>query len=174
MKLEDIVTARLEMRLLGIAELEHLLAGRAEHALPGVIGCEAFLSEHRFLEMRLGDLRADPAYAPWSLRALIERRTGQVVGHAGFHGRPEAGTVELGYTVFESFRGQGFAQEAVRASMRWAVGAHRVSRFVLSISPTNAASIALATKLGFARVGQRIDDVDGVEDVYVRLGAPVD
>jgi RimJ/RimL family protein N-acetyltransferase len=36
----------------------------------------------------------------------------------------------------------------------------------VSISPDNAASLALAGKLGFVRTGEQMDDIDGLEYVF--------
>jgi hypothetical protein len=43
-----------------------------------------------------------------------------------------------------------------------------VTRFVVSIGPTNVASIALAQQLGFRRIGSHIDEVDGPEQIFER------
>jgi RimJ/RimL family protein N-acetyltransferase len=46
-----------------------------------------------------------------------------------------------------------------------------VRHFVLAISPTNAPSLAIARKLGFARTGERIDKERGLEQVLeLKLG----
>ena len=46
------------------------------------------------------------------------------------------------------------------------------TRYRLSIRPDNAASQALAAKLGFTKVGTRDDPVEGVEDVLERTELP--
>jgi hypothetical protein len=47
-----------------------------------------------------------------------------------------------------------------------------VADFVMTIRPDNVASQSLARGLGFVRRGFHIDEVDGVEDVLERHGAP--
>ena len=79
--------------------------------------------------------------------------------------RVSLGAVEFGFTVFPAFRRRGYAREPSLALMRWARQIHGVTKFVLSIRPDNTASQALATQLGFVRVGSHIDEVDGLEDV---------
>jgi RimJ/RimL family protein N-acetyltransferase len=37
---------------------------------------------------------------------------------------------------------------------------------VLSVSPENAASLAVVRKLGFERTGERMDEEDGLEHVF--------
>jgi len=78
------------------------------------------------------------------------------------------GGVELGYTIFAPYRRQGYATEAANALMTWAQAEHKITRFVVSISPQNLPSLALAARLGFHKVGTQIDDEDGPEDVFVR------
>lgn len=126
------------------------------------------------LKLRRDGVLADPAYAPWSLRAISRAEDDLVIGHIGFHARPDAaylrervpGGVELGYTIFAPYRGNGYGQEACASMMQWARGFAGVQRFVLSISPANAASLAIAGKLGFRQIGEQMDEVDGLELVF--------
>lgn len=176
--IESIKSERLDLVPLSREFLEATLAGdRARlQTLLGVEIPDAWPSRIGLVRMRLEDLRADPASAPWLLRALLLRSERRMVGHVGFHGPPGGahlepiapGGAELGYTVFEPDRGRGYATEAAVALMDWALRAHGVTRFVLSISPGNVPSLRLARRLGFARVGSHIDEEDGPEDVFTR------
>lgn len=128
------------------------------------------------LELRLSQLEIDPALQPWLLRAMSLRESGEMIGHIGFHDAPGAphleqwcpGGLEMGFTVFDSHRRRGFALEAAHGLMHWAREVHGVSGFVVTISPQNTASQALAARLGFVRVGSHVDEIDGVEDILVR------
>jgi RimJ/RimL family protein N-acetyltransferase len=51
--------------------------------------------------------------------------------------------------------------------MRWAQQTHGVGRFVVTIAPDNQPSTLLAAKLGFRRIGEHVDPVDGIEYVYL-------
>jgi [ribosomal protein S5]-alanine N-acetyltransferase len=125
------------------------------------------------MSLRLQQLEADATFQPWSLRAMILRKRGEMIGHIGFHTQPGAeylrlhapGGVEFGFEVFPPFRRQGYAREASLTLMRWAHELHDVTRFVLSIRPDNTASQSLAACLGFSRIGSHIDEVDGLEDI---------
>jgi RimJ/RimL family protein N-acetyltransferase len=130
--------------------------------------------EHaNLLALRLKQLEDDPGLQPWLLRAMGLRRSGTMVGHIGFHTGPGAdylrpfspGAVEFGFTVYASFRRQGYAREASMALMRWALETHGVRSFVMSIRPDNVPSQTLAAGLGFVRVGSHLDEVDGLEDI---------
>lgn len=118
------------------------------------------------LRMRLDDMAVDPMARPWLARVMT-LDDGRVIGHIGFHGRPDdRGRAEVGYTVFEAFRRRGYALEAVRALLAWAESEHGVHRFVASVSPDNGASLALVGKLGFERTGEQWDERDGLEWVF--------
>lgn len=107
---------------------------------------------------------------------MVSRVESTMIGQIGFHTRPgpeylatlSPGGVELGYTVFEAWRRQGYAREAAEGLMDWAHRSHGVTRFVVSISPTNRASLALASRLAFARIGSHVDEEDGPEDIFER------
>jgi len=128
------------------------------------------------MEMRLAKLRQDPALEPWLLRAIGLRETKSMIGFLGFHTLPGAeylnpyapGSVEFGYTVFPDHRKRGYASEAAGALMQWATREHKVTRFVVSISPANEPSLRLAQKFGFHKVGTVTDPEDGVEDIFLR------
>jgi RimJ/RimL family protein N-acetyltransferase len=125
-----------------------------------------------FLKMRFGQLRREPEAQQWLGRALVLRESGDMVGYAGFHGPPgfnaleKSDAVELGYTVLEPFRRRGYAREAAEALMDWARVAHGIRRFVASVAPDNEPSLALVRTLGFVHVGERMDEVDGLELVF--------
>ncbi len=76
--------------------------------------------------------------------------------------------VEIGYAVGEDFRRQGYAKEAALALMRWAFDRHQQHCFILSISPENGASLAMARSMGFQEIGSHLDDEDGLELYFAR------
>jgi [ribosomal protein S5]-alanine N-acetyltransferase len=170
----DVVSARLVLRSMTPAFLS--ASGRADGLL-GLTVADAWRDEQALARRRLIDLRDDPRYAPWSLRAIGLRATDQMVGHIGFHTRPgpaylaaiAPSGVELGYTVYPPFRRRGYAREAIVALIAWA-RAQGVPRFVVSVAPGNAASQALAASLGFVRVAGHMDEIDGYEDILLLEG----
>lgn len=116
------------------------------------------------LEYRRRQLRADPVWLPWSIRAVVRRGIPPVmVGYANFHGPPGIndlgleGAAEVGYTIFPEHRGQGYATEVARAMLDWARRAHGVTEFVSGVAPHNAPSLRVNEKLGFVPTGDVID-----------------
>jgi RimJ/RimL family protein N-acetyltransferase len=182
---DDLVirTERLELRSMTPEFHAAVVDGdrrRAERVLgatipPGWIADSVTLRLARYW---LGLLRADPARGPWLARAMVRRDGERFVGHIGFHDRPGAAyleeycpganAVEIGYTVLERYRGLGYATEAAGALMDWARNRHGITRFVASVSPTNAASLGVIGKFGFTKIGSQVDDEDGPEDVFER------
>ena len=168
----------MELVSLGPLFVEALLGGR-----PGIAEGMGDLSlprgwpdEHdsRFLELRLKQMNEDPQSQQWLVRAMVSRQEvlRPMIGHIGFHGPPQDGILEMGYTVFENHRRQGYAEEAIHGMMRWAHAEHGIGRFRVSVSPENAPSLALAAKLGFGRTGEQMDPEDGLEYVFERDYAP--
>jgi RimJ/RimL family protein N-acetyltransferase len=168
----SIRTARLELVSMTVPFLEALgrgdgAAAAAEIDAAGPRGQPEQLE--LFVQYRLATLRVNPSARPWLGRALVLTDAGgarRIIGTAGFHAPPDdEGRVEIGYRVDPGYRGQGYALEAVHGMFDWAA-AQGVHRFVASIAPDNKASLALAVKLGFERVGEQVDDIDGVEYVF--------
>lgn len=175
----DIATPRLVLRLLSQKGVAACLSGDARTAsdeLAATVPAD-LLGERSGLRYSLAELRRDPAYQPWSTRAVVLRATMSVIGHVRFHERPDPATphplgghaAELGYTVFAPHRRAGYAAEAVTALMEWARSEHAVTRFVASVSPTNVASLRLVDRLGFTQVGEQVDEIDGSEWVFLRV-----
>lgn len=165
-------TARLELLWLSPETMRALLAGTVGE-LGGAAVPSDWVEEMRpRLRMRLAQVERQPERAVFLLRAMIDRRGRELVGHIGFHGPPGANALgaadalELGYTVRAPFRRQGYATEAVLALIAWAERSHGIRRFLASIAPANVASLGLAYRLGFAEVGRVIDDEDGEEIVF--------
>lgn len=174
--LEGVIsTARLALVPMTPAFLRATLEGEqaaAEAAIGAAVPAE-WLDEGVIARIFLDKHAAFRGDDAWLARAVVLRETGAMIGHCGFHGPPGMahlepylpGGVELGYTVYPALRGRGYATEAVRGLMAWAA-AQGVPGFVLSIASDNAPSLAIARRLGFARVGSHVDDEDGPEEIF--------
>jgi RimJ/RimL family protein N-acetyltransferase len=178
---DDIATPRLVLRLMERAVVDACLAsdlGRAGELL-GVRIPDALLAHPSSLRYARARLNEDPLYRPWSARAMILPQAETMVGLVRFHSRPDPadlhpyarGAVEFGYQVFPGYQRQGYASEAVGAVMQWAQTAFGIDRFIVSVSPGNQASRAVIARFGFAKVGEHMDEIDGIEDIYLREAA---
>ena len=168
-----IATARLELVSMPLEFMEALLAGDTTAASLSIgAAVPVNLRDHLedFLRYRLAQVRADPSVRRWLGRAMVladDDGTRRVIGTIGFHGPPdERGRLEIGYSVQERFRRQGFAREAVRAMLDWAATEHGIRRFIASISPTNEPSLSLTRGFGFVQTGEQMDEIDGLELVF--------
>ena len=175
----DIETKRLILRLVPLAGLA-ATAAKDRKAARDIIGTslsEAWFDEAWVSELRLKQLQDDSAYAPWSIRAIALKQSGEIAGNMNCHHRPmpfiydgeTSLAVEIGYTIFAPWRRKGIAYEAITGFTAWAA-TQGVKRIVLSIAPQNAPSQALARKLGAIKIGHQIDEKDGPEDIFL---APV-
>jgi ribosomal-protein-alanine N-acetyltransferase len=92
------------------------------------------------------------AFGPWVVIAREER---SVVGSAGFIAPPqEDRTVELGFGIHHDFRGRGYAPEAARALVEWALEQPGVARVIARCDPDNAASVRVLEKIAMRRCGE--------------------
>ncbi len=172
MNVPAIRTARLELVSLSPAFIEALLAGQCAGAdtEAGLILADGWPDEHdsRFLRRRLEQMRQDPESQQWLARAIVLRGPERLmIGHVGFHGLAETvGRAEMGYTVMPKFRRQGYAVEAAEGMMEWARREHGIKRFFVAIGPDNRPSLAMAAKMGFTKIGEQMDEEDGLEFVF--------
>ena len=137
-------TGRLILRLPRIDDFERyaeMLADGSSHHIGGpLLRHEAW---RRFLQMP----------GAWMLQgfamfSVVEKASGRWMGHAG-PWQPDGwpGT-EVGYAFHMDARGKGYATEACVAAMDWAFEALGWDEVIHSIAPTNAASQAVARRLG--------------------------
>lgn len=109
----------------------------------------------------------DPASAAWVTGVIWDEQEQVAVGRAGYHGPPdESGMVEIGYAVDPAYRRRGYARAALEALLQRAAREPRVTTVRVTISPDNAASLALASQYGFAEAGEQWDAEDGLEIIY--------
>jgi RimJ/RimL family protein N-acetyltransferase len=149
----SIASARLELVPLAPACLDAALAGDTAgmSRLLDARVPESWPELDEVQTLVLERLRADPALAPFALRAIVLRGERRMIGTIGCHAAPAPDGLELAYRVFAPDRRRGYAREACRALIDWARREHGVLRFRLRIADGNEASLALARSLGAAR-----------------------
>ena len=89
---------------------------------------------------------------------MVERATNSVIGDVGFLGPPDDGTVEIGFSVIPDRRRRGYASEAARRLVAWALAQPEVREVVARSDADNVASARTLAAAGFTRVVER----DGV------------
>lgn len=161
-------TARLDLVPLPAAVVAALVEGdpdRAAALAPFPMDARTFEGDGYVLGLRHAQLTAAPEQEPWLLHAMVLRGQGRTVGRIGFHAPPDPdGVVEVGYTVAEPDRGHGYAGEALGGLLAWA-RERGARRCLASVRPDNAPSQAVVRHFAFVKIGEEVDEVDGLEEV---------
>lgn len=144
-------TARLTLTGHRADDLDALAAMWADPAVYAMIGGAARSREEVWIRL----LRSIGTwtlfgYGSWVVR---DRTTGTIVGEMGLIEarrsiEPALDAPEMGWALTGAAQGHGFAGEALAAILRWA-DARGVARTQCIIDPGNAASIRLATRIGY-------------------------
>jgi ribosomal-protein-alanine N-acetyltransferase len=111
-----------------------------------------------FLPFYADLLRQDPQLLGYGVWLLLERDSRTVVGSAGFLGRPTAAReVEIGYGIHPDFRNRGYATEAARALVAWALEQPGVMRVIAHCDRDNLASHRVVAKTGLVECDVQTD-----------------
>jgi ribosomal-protein-alanine N-acetyltransferase len=178
--LSDIHTPRLILRLMDRDIISHCLNNDlpvAERLLGAKISPE-LLDHPSSISHGLKQLEKDPLYLPWCARAVILRAENLAIGTIRFHSTPNpidllpyaTNSVEFGYRIFSQYRRLGYATEAVSAIMGWAGSQFGVSNFAASVSPANTPSLKVLAHFSFKKIGEMMDEVDGMEYLFLHDG----
>jgi len=173
---EPVRTERLRLTPLSAEAIGAMLAGDAPR-LEAVTGARfaspappPYMADA--LPVVLQRLRARPGDISWWNWLIVRQDTGEAVGSVAFGGPPDpAGTLLLGYAIYDGFAGQGYATEAVRAMIDWAFRQSGV-REVRVLAPVwNTPALRVAENVGMHPVGADEDDEVGEVLVYA-LSSP--
>lgn len=97
-------------------------------------------------------LRSDPSYSEW-VRMITHRSDRLAIGSIGFKELPDStGTVEIGYDIVPHYWGRGYATEAAKALIDWALGQPGVRRVTAECLRDNVASARVLEKAGMRRL----------------------
>jgi RimJ/RimL family protein N-acetyltransferase len=120
-------------------------------------------------------LRLSPGSEDWWLWLATRRDTREPIGVVGLGGGPDAGgAVTVGYSIYPAHQGLGYATEALRALIGWALSRPRVTLVRATVPPWNGPSLRVAEKAGMRQNGRSTDAEVGEVLVFeVRLAAPV-
>lgn len=87
---------------------------------------------------------------------VLDRFTNEILGATGFINSPdETGTIEIGFGINFSKRGQGYCVEAVKALICWAAAQNGVKQIIAKCELTNLASRRVLEKLNFSVTEQK-------------------
>ena len=146
------------MNLLANGDLEAAQKISDQPLTPYLIGNECNFVWRR----RRAQIEADPENATWVTRLVVDSRTGEVVGRAGYHGPPDQNDmVEVGYAIDSLHRREGHARAALRILIDAARKDSRVRIVRATVRPDNIASRALVDQCGFREVGEVVHEEDG-------------
>jgi RimJ/RimL family protein N-acetyltransferase len=145
-------TERLILRPVGAEDLDDLVRLHADPAVREVFGA-ADAEEVRGWLAR--------AEAEWADRghgrlAVLDRVDGSFLGRSGLRRWPEFDEVEVSWALLPEVRGRGLATEAGRASLAWGFELFDDPYLTAMIGPSNAASIAVAERLGMERLREDV------------------
>ncbi|MHB1799940.1 MAG: GNAT family N-acetyltransferase [Vulcanimicrobiaceae bacterium] len=86
--------------------------------------------------------------------AVALRSTNELIGTAGFHTvSPQNNVAELAYDIAPQFWGKGIGSAVCSALVSWAHSAASIVRVQATVLESNARSIAVLERCGFAREG---------------------
>ena len=153
--MDELGTEHLILRPVDTGEAGRIAAGR-----PGPQDCWAedfpFEGDVVGATMYLRATAAGGDQRPFGHYLVIRTDDGKAIGGIGFKGKPEAGSVEIGYGLVPSARGAGYAAEAVRVLL--ALARERgLSRVVADTDRDNVASQRTLERAGLTRTGTRGD-----------------
>jgi RimJ/RimL family protein N-acetyltransferase len=137
-------TERLDMRPVSDTDLEDLVELHADPSVQRVFGVVTGEEVAEWIAR---------ARREWSERAfgrvsLFDRESGAFLGRCGLRHWSEFDEVEVGWVLTPAARGRGLATEAGRASIEWGLRDLGLPYVTAMIAPDNAASIAVAERLG--------------------------
>jgi RimJ/RimL family protein N-acetyltransferase len=162
----DLVTERLVLRPWPDAEIAAVIGGtRLPHWAPdfpadGDRVIAGYITEHPGVPATYGQ------------RQVVERASGLVVGAIGLFWPPAEGVVEFGYGIVPSHQGRGYATEAARAMVAFALTAPGVTAVQAHAELENAASVRVLEKAGLRRAGDQTADDQTADDEASGDGAP--
>jgi ribosomal-protein-alanine N-acetyltransferase len=170
--MSPLLTRRLELVPITLPLVEAVFAGRRDEAerLAGAPLPEKWpgrqLVEQAFC-CPIDHLRREPESHLWGGRLMISRAAPRiVVGSVIVSSHPDDGTVEIGYGVEGASQGRGYATEAVRAVVEWALAQRGVKRVTATTFPWHTASLRVIEKAGMRKSHTREHDMLGEMFVY--------
>src|SRR5215472_19086187 len=145
-----ITTRRLIIRPFTAADFEAIHAVWSDPEVMGPVPSRAYDRQQSWA--RLSAKLSHQARHGFSKWAVAEQASGTVIGECGVHYLEDGPDIELGYKLARAYWGHGFASEAARACLDWAL-AERPERVVAIADPANTRSARILAKIGMTQHG---------------------
>ena len=121
---------------------------------------------------RIPRVKKDPNFADIGIILAVEKVSKQVIGSAGFHDFPDQnGMIEIGFGIVPEKQNNGFGKELLFGMWDWVCKKPEVKTLRYTVSPTNEPSMRIIKKIGFTKVGEQIDEEDGLELIFEKSKA---
>ena len=113
-------------------------------------------------------IRANPTVRLWGDSLVLLKDEPRVIGSVVFHGHPADGVAEVGYSIEESFRSNGYATEATGACVEWALEQPGIDAVQATTFEWHLASLGVIRGIGMQQVAVRDHDTLGSLLVFER------
>jgi [ribosomal protein S5]-alanine N-acetyltransferase len=113
-------------------------------------------------------IKADPETRLWGDSLVLLKDDPKVIGSVVFHGHPCDGVAEVGYSIEESHRNNGYAVEATAASVDWALTQVGIEAVQATTFEWHLASLGVIRGIGMKQVALRDHDTLGALLVFER------
>jgi ribosomal-protein-alanine N-acetyltransferase len=116
-----------------------------------------------YIETRMLAMYRRVGYGMWVVES---KATGEAIGTSGLVKRDSLEHTDIGFAFLERHCRQGYALEAARATLEYALHPLALGKIVAIVSRSNTASIRLLEKIGLRRAGTITMPGDGEELAY--------
>ena len=144
-------TERLIARRFGPRDLEPFVAMRADPEIARYQNWDAFTQAHG-REFLAWLAPRSPGDEGWFQFALEERAGAHFIGDCGLKiAEVDSRLAQIGYTVARQYWRRGYASEAVRGLIAYAMTAFPIHRISASVDPLNEPSVRVLEKAGLRK-----------------------
>lgn len=158
-------TNRLQMRELKPSDSRTSILDRLEHSsfLIYWVGSKQFMTRYGIwlpsFALRALEVVKFGAFEDWKtvnyFLPVAEKVSGEIIGYVNWIRKDDTRVLLVGYGIFEKFRGQGYAKEALQGLVERLKQKYPDYVIRAIIDKTNEASIATVNSLGFYKVGNK-------------------
>ncbi|PIE94586.1 GNAT family N-acetyltransferase [Bacillus fungorum] len=143
-----ICTKRLFMRKPTIEDVDYFYNILKEEAVGKWLAKSRGMSKEEVNDY-IGQLISHWEQYDFGVWLLVNRNTGKLLGHCGLRKVNETGEIEIMYLLAPEYWGNGYASEAVEASIQYAIETMNGKRIIARVKVANENSKKLLRKLGF-------------------------